>query len=197
MSEAQIVKSFGLDAGYVYATENWKYAPSIGSSGDWIKPISTFTGGVFAETFELEKFSLMAKLQYVGKGRTMHVMVTRADPNPQGYVDMGYQDIHERLDYLCVPILLKYKISLSTIEPFLAAGPRFEYLVGHPSSVVFDQFKKSEWAMTFSAGTDISISSLPKFFLEAEYNTSLMDSYQGQFVTVNDHSLEFLVGVYW
>ena len=195
LSEAQIVKSIGINAGYVYATEKWNYTEL---SGDWIDPISTFSGGVFAETYKMQRFSLLAKIQYVGKGRSVHILATRADPtSPSGYVDVGYLDLKDRLDYICVPVLLKYSLPLSKVEPFIAMGPRFEYLVGHPSSVVYDKFKTTEWSLTFSTGVDISIHPLPKFFIEAEYNTSLTDSYTGEFVTVSDHSLEFLLGVYF
>jgi hypothetical protein len=198
LCHGQIVKSVGLNAGYVYAAQDWHYAPQTGLDGSWIDPISTFTGGIFAESFDVLNFSIFAKLQYVGKGRSMNVIAMRADPNsPQGYVDLGYQVFKERLDYICVPVLLKYRIALPVVEPFIAIGPRLEYLVGHASSVVYNKFKKTGWTGTLSSGAEVSIPSFPKFFIEAEYNTSLTDSYQGEFVTISDHSIELLVGVFF
>jgi hypothetical protein len=197
VSESQIIKGFGIDVGYVYAKENFEYAPYTAGTGDGIRPISTFSGGVFAETFDMMKFSIVGKLQYVGKGGVMSVQTNIVDPSsPQAYLEMKFEDKKFRLDYLCVPVLLKYRVALPKIEPYLAIGPRFEYMVGHPSPF-YDGFKNTEWTMTYSAGADISLPSLPKLFIEAEYNTSLTDAFQDSWLTVSDHSIEFLVGVYF
>jgi hypothetical protein len=195
ITDAQILKNVGMNIGYVYAIPKWSYTLQTGLWPPLAEPISTFTGGVFAESYDVKNFSIFTKLQYVGKGRSFSAMVTRQDNSAQGYVDLGYQTFKERLDYICIPVLLKYSIPLPSVEPFIALGPRLEFLVQHPSSVTYNKFKKTEWAETLSAGAEVSIKSLPKFIIETEYNMSLTDSYHGEFLTVNDHSVEILIGV--
>jgi hypothetical protein len=80
--------------------------------------------------------------------------------------------------------------------PYLAIGPRLEYLVSYPSSVVYDDFKKMEVTGTVAIGVELSLGFFPRLLLEANYNTSLMNSYNKGSLIVSDNSMEILCGVF-
>jgi hypothetical protein len=124
----------------------------------------------------------------------MGTMVSSTNPN--GYIETGMMDIKYRLNYISVPILAKLRIETPMFVPYLAIGPRLEYLVSYPSSVVYDDFKKMEVTGTVAIGVELSLGFFPRLLLEANYNTSLMNSYNKGSLIVSDNSMEILCGVF-
>ena len=124
-------------------------------------------------------------------------METMLSPtSPLGYVDLGNKDIEYRLNYISIPILAKLRIETPMIVPYLAIGPRVEYLVSYPSSVVYDDFKKMEVTGTVAVGVELSLGLFPRFLLEADYNTSLTNSFNNGGLIVSDNSFEILYVVF-
>jgi hypothetical protein len=196
-SDAQLIRTFGLNVGYIHAKQNWDYSPQFGSDPHMSGTISGIGGGAFVEFLDIPYFGLLTKVQYIQKGRTISVMGTMvSSTNPNGYIETGMMDIKYRLNYISVPILAKLRIETPMFVPYLAIGPRLEYLVSYPSSVVYDDFKKMEVTGTVAIGVELSLGFFPRLLLEANYNTSLMNSYNKGSLIVSDNSMEILCGVF-
>ncbi|MGA3286870.1 MAG: outer membrane beta-barrel protein [Bacteroidota bacterium] len=196
-ADAQIVRTYGFNIGYVHAKQNWDYSPQLGFDPHMSGTISGIGGGAFVEFLDIPYFSLLTKVQYIQKGRTITVMETMvSSTNPNGYVDIGMADIKYRLNYISVPILAKLRIETPICVPYLAIGPRFEYLISYPSNVVYDEFKKMEVTGTVAVGMEFSLGFIPKFLLEADYNTSLTNSFNNGSLIVSDNSVEVLCGIF-
>ena len=194
--DAQIIRRVGVDLGYSHAKQIWDYAANTGITAPDIEPITGISVGVFIELFDIPYFSVMAKCQYLAKGRIISVMETALDPNSHlGYVDLGIKKNAQRLDYLSVPLLAKCRIETPQLAPYVAIGPCFEYLLNYPPTHVFSAFRKVEWTATIAMGCEISIASLPRLLVEADYNTSLTDPFKNEYVTVSDNSFEILLGI--
>jgi hypothetical protein len=197
ISNAQLIRTFGFNVGYAHAKQNWNYSAQLESDPHNTGTISGISGGAFVEFLDIPYFSLLTKVQYIQKGRTISVMGTMvSSTNPNGYIETGMMDIKYRLNYISVPILAKLRIETLMCVPYLAIGPRLEYLVSYPSSVVYDDFKKMEVTGTVAIGVELSLGFFPRLLLEANYNTSLMNSYNKGSLIVSDNSMEILCGVF-
>ncbi len=188
----QLIRAYGLQAGYVKAEQRWDYTQQSGLNASGIGPIWGFDAGAFAEFFHFPNFSLLTEVNYTQKGRTLTVMGTEIANNPQGYIDVGPQEIKQRFEYISIPVLAKLRIDVPTLAPFIAAGPSFEYLISSPYS---DVFNKAEFGLMFSAGVEFFLGVTPKLLAECRYSLSLTNTYKNEFVTVDNRVLEFLLGV--
>jgi hypothetical protein len=81
------------------------------------------------------------------------------------------------------------------IAPYLALGPRIEYLLSHPESVVYDQFNKLELGGTIAAGVQVSLGFTPELLAEISFDSNFTHAFKNENVTVNNRSFSFLVGV--
>lgn len=195
----QLVRSYGITVGPVVADQRYEYSPLSQFAPDPIYPDKLLWGvdaGAFVEFFTLPHFSVVAGLNYSQKGRIVTVIETAIDhTSPQGYVDLGPRDVTLRFHYISVPVLAKMRFETPAITPFLAAGPRFEYLVAYPSSPAYDQFKKVGVALSISAGLELSTGFSPKLLLEGTYLPSISNAYQNEIVTVTSRAAAITVGV--
>jgi hypothetical protein len=194
-SDAQLVRNYGLKAGYVKAEQRWNYTQQSGVHASGINPIWGLDAGAFVEFFGFPFFSLSSEVHFIQKGRTLTVIHMETADNPQGYIDLGMEDVKERFEYISIPILAKLRLDGPTITPFIAAGPSFEYLLSFPSSVVYDKFNKTEFAFMFSAGVELSLGLTSKLMAECRYSLGLTNMYKNEFVAVDNRVLVFLVGV--
>jgi hypothetical protein len=196
-ADAQLVRTFGFNLGYVYAKQNWDYSSQLGFDPHNTGAISGIATGVFMEFLDIPYFSLLTKVQYMQKGRTITVMETiPSSTDPKGYIDLGNEDIKYRLNYISIPILAKLRIETPMFVPYLAIGPCLEYLISYPSSIVYDDFKKMEVTGTVTVGVELSLGFIPRLLLEVNYNTSLTNSYNNGNLIVSDNSIEILCGVF-
>ena len=193
--EAQFLRSYGIKAGPVRAEQKWDYAPHTGSDDSWISPVWGIDAGVFAEFFDSGYFSLLTELHFVQRGCTFTIQRTIPADNPQGYIDLGPEEMKQRCDYLSLPVMAKLRLETGVATPYIAVGPRFEFLISNPSSVVFDNFKKFEFAATAAAGVEIDAGFTPKLLCEVSYTMGLADSFKNDNLTVKNRSLSLLVGV--
>lgn len=195
---AQVLRTYGLKVGTDVAGQQWDYSPAATLSGALGVPSSSIWGfdvGAFAEFLNVPYFSLLTEVHYTQKGRTVTILETVPANNPQGYVEVGLRDITQRLHYVSIPVMAKLRIESEVLTPFIALGPSFEYLIAYPPSPVTDQFNKAELAIAVAAGLEISLGFTPKILAEVRYIPSLTNTYKTEFVTVNNHVVEILVGI--
>jgi hypothetical protein len=91
--------------------------------------------------------------------------------------------------------MAKLRIESGTLTPYIAVGPRFELLISHPSSVVFDQLKTTELAVSVAAGAEVETGLGPKLLCEISYTMGLNDSFKNDNLTVRNRSFSLLIGV--
>lgn len=195
IAQAQFLRAYGIKAGVVRAEQKWDYSPQTGLDASGINPIWGVDAGVFAEFFDCKNFSLLTELHYVQKGSTYTITGTEPADNAQGYIETGKEDIKERCNYLSIPVMAKLRLETGKITPYIAVGPRLEFLISHPSSAVFDQLKKAEVAATASAGLEVDAGFTPHLLCEVSYTLGLTDSFKNDYLTVKNRSLSLLIGV--
>jgi hypothetical protein len=123
---AQLIRSFGVKAGAVTATQSYDYenSPDLTSLGmDYRWGV---VAGVFARTGSLSLFSLSAEVMYIQKGFRTEALV--ASPSfPDGWGETI--TITPRADYLSIPVFLHAGFDAAALSPYLFAGPRLDFLV--------------------------------------------------------------------
>ena len=194
-SQARLLRAYGLKAGFIKAEQRWHYSPQSGIDASGISPVWGFDAGGFVEFFNFPNFSLLTELRYVQRGRTVTVNVVRVADTPQGYIDLGLQEIKQRFEYISIPVLVKIHFDNEKVTPYVTLGTRFEYLISYPPSPVYDRLDKFELAAFVAAGMEVNFGFTPKLLFEFNYSQSITNSFKNEFVTVNNRSLSFLLGL--
>ena len=187
-AQAQLTRSYGIKLGLVGANETWSTIPATDTR--W-----GFTAGVYAELPYSKYLSADGEIQYTQKGMKYSIPVTTASqPDGSGQ----YYTLSPRIDYISIPILAKLRLPLPKFTPYLVVGPRFDFLIsrsGGPLDAAISQFDKMDYGLTIGAGVELN--SIFPFGLLAEfrYNPNSYDSYNNQYLSVRNRSMDFLVGV--
>lgn len=193
--DAQLLRAYSLKIGCDKAELRTDYSSQIGGNS-YKETIWGLDAGAFVEFFNYPNFSLLTEIYYIQKGRTIIIQGTMIDRNnPNGYIDVGPEEIKERFEYISIPILAKFRVNRKTITPYVAGGPSIEYLINFPGSDVYKKFNKVELAVKAVFGIELSFYSMPTFLLECRYNYSITDTYKNEFVTYRSRALELLLGV--
>jgi hypothetical protein len=102
------------------------------------------------------------------------------------------------VDYLSVPVLAKVRLSFPAITPYLIAGPRADLLLskkGDGFDAVIDKFKSTDVGGTFGLGVELHTLLPVGLLAEIRYNPSFRDAFKNEFLSVRNHSFDFLVGL--
>jgi hypothetical protein len=192
MTHAQLVRSYGIKLGTVAANQSWKYAdtPELTTSARW-----GITGGVYIELLDLPIVSVVGEIQYTQKGMRFSVPVT-TESHPEGTGQFITES--PRVDYLSIPVLAKVRLSFPAITPYLIAGPRADLLLskkGDGFDPVVDNFKSTDVGGTLGLGVELHTLLPVGLLAEIRYNPSFRDAYKNEFLSVRNHSFDFLVGL--
>lgn len=113
-------------------------------------------------------------LPVVGLGVEGSLLYSRV--NTDFYIDNGYDNEH--VDYLTLPINLKFKINLPVVKPFLFGGPEFSVRVGDSFGDTFealgDAVRGSEFRINLGAGVEL----FNKLQVTAGYNWGMTDTFK-------------------
>lgn len=195
-SSAQFIRAYGIMAGAVQSRQQWDYTPQSLTTGLDSKPLWGVAVSGFVECLDAPYVSVLTGMDYTQKGREFTVMATEVDLNsPFGYRDIGLRDYEERLHYIGVHVLAKLRLESPKATPYLAIGPRYDYLVIHPTAHVYERFKKSELSLMMVAGVELSVHNAFGLVAEFRYHSALTDAYQTDMLTISNRYMEFLVGV--
>jgi len=197
-SEAQLVKSYGFKVGLAAESQKWEFAAITTLAVD-TKIRTGIDVGVFIEWLDIPYFSVLTELHYIQKGAkcTSNVMWTIVDRNsPQGYVDQGYYSFTPRLDYLSIPLLVKFRFATPVCSAYLVVGPRIDFFLSRHGTdwlVMTNDYQKINFGGTYGIGLEQF--SLVPFNIGAEfrYSPSYQKSYTANNLTVNNQSMEFLL----
>jgi hypothetical protein len=194
-AEAQGLSTYGIKVGAIHSEQTWDYsAPPVirGSSSD---PAWGIDAGIFARASIVPNLGIGAELHYIQRGKSVSAMATMQANNPQGYVDIGVVETTFRCHYLSLPVLAQLRLGSDPVTPYIALGPRVEYLLSFPGSPVYSQFNKWEFGATCALGIELSLGFTPRLLGEISYNTNFTHSFTNENVTVGNQSFSFLLGV--
>jgi hypothetical protein len=134
---------------------------------------------------------MLTQLEYTQKGMIEEFMATDENGN---LLESG--KIESTLNYLSLPISVKYTIPIPKIIPYLIAGLRYDYLLNYESIIdapglqvgsetsdpqvlentIYDDFKRSVFGAQFGIGLEIDVLSFVKPWVEFRYNIDLTNS---------------------
>ena len=192
-ANGQLIKSFGAKVALTSADQRFDNAafPDLVT-----KRRLGFNIGGFVEWLNIPYFSVITQMEYAQRGAGVEFVVTSS----QGPDPIGHITLYSRLDYLSVPVLAKITFPAGVVSPYVIAGPRLDILLGYDSDQgtsnhLYDGFKKS--VIGGSAGIGVETKSmLPvTLILEARYNFDFADSFDNQFLRVNNNAFDFWLGV--
>lgn len=195
---SQKLDGYGAKLGLVVANQTWNYAQPTNFTPT---PRSGVGFGGFIEYSFKPGINFMIELDYVQKGFTADVVTT----TPADQVDTGgggpgtttqTTTIKPRVDYLSLPVTIKFVYNSNIISPYVFAGPRLDYMIGRNSDgAVFDIFHKWDAGILIGGGFGIYSQSRFSGLIEIRYSPSFTPAYKSDQVTVKNTSFEVLVGI--
>jgi hypothetical protein len=137
---------------------------------------------------------VLAEFEYVQKGmRDQWFEITPGGEEIRGpWLD-------NRVDYLSIPVLIKYVVPVGDFRPFVSAGPRVDIRIGSRCQpdpfgpIVWDYIYDDLERIDFGADAALGIDT-PWLSLEGRYNYAFQPSFRSGFITVRNRSYQVLVG---
>ncbi len=160
ISTAEAQLRFGIRAGV--NVSDLSFSKDIMKSSN----VAGFTGGVMAE-FMIPGLGVGVDgaLMYSRHGSKLKFKdVTEIAGNVVGLGNSKTQ----KLDYIEIPLNLKYKFTLPIVKPYLFIGPSFAFLVGNNIS---EEFKKRKFDTSINLGAGLEL--LNKVQVSVQYGWGL------------------------
>jgi len=189
----QSIRSYGFKLGTVAADQSFSYH-------DLSFPISLETekrwgidAGMYVEFLTTAPASILGEVHYIQKGYGVTVGVTTAESPDIA----GYKTIYRRIDYLSIPVFLKFRYEAGTFTPYVIGGPRVDLFLGEFEEE-YDSpidYKSADFGVSVGLGTEIAFGSAPTGLLEFRYSPDITNAYEGDFVDIRSFSFEILLGV--
>ena len=193
---ASTLKHYGIKIGLTSAYQEF----SFDLSNVDLKRKNGLNAGIFIELLDFSNFCILAQLEYTQKGISGDMNGTDEEGN-----DLQFT-IESRLDYLSVPISVKYTIPIQGFTPYVITGLRYDYLMNYnsteePGSVgaeeptgyldfIYDEFRKSVFGAQFGVGVSLDFISVIKPYIEFRYNIDLTNSLKLEESTAKNNSYD-------
>ncbi len=156
-----------------------------GLNGDYVVDLESLSGARFGAFLCLDLsggLKLQPELYYVRKGASYETTGV--------YESIAYTlEADMMLDYIEIPLLLKYVVHSGSLEPFFFAGPYYAFQLAAKSEMVLsfegysdtvaekkdmEEIKSSDFGLVFGAGLNIPLGRLD-LILDARYSIGLSD----------------------
>ena len=193
--DAQLLRGYGLKAGLTSANE----AYHLGSLPQFeTKRRVGFCIAAYAEWLNLSALSVVTQLEYTQRGVGWELKTLRV--GPRGFEQISSQVSYARVDFISLPILIKLRLPVGSIQPFLLAGPRIDHLLGYTSadwSLIdpYSSFDQNVLGGSVGGGVE-SVELLPvDVVMEFRYNHDFVNSYENPVLTVRKNAFDFWLGV--
>jgi hypothetical protein len=163
---------FGVKVGGSWATQEWIW-PTTEFDTD-LDFRTGFRAGAYAD-FELTPWlSFVPEIHYVQMGAR--------------YVEVEALDL--RYDYVAIPLLLKAKVRLHSLSPYVYGGPRADIFAGSQVCPGWtDELDRVDLGVDLGAGLEIS-----RFLLEFRYSVSFTDSWSHSGIEIRNSAYGLLIG---
>lgn len=104
--------------------------------------------GVFGEWLDLPMFSLLTEVAYVQRGMKNDVLDIDNDRTIE---------FDNRIDYISISVLPKYKISLVAASIYIACGPRIDYKQRVADDTIWQEEGTDDYLQDVNIGGDIAL----------------------------------------
>jgi len=191
---SQTIDTYGIKLGLALSNHKWEYNTSPSFNLNWDNNYG-ITARVFADISFLSFLNMEGEIGYVPKGVKYKIPITTIT-QPDGTGE--YVNVNNKLNYLSISLLAKYKYHLGLFTPYIILGPEFNYLLSKTIdkgfAIVYDQFRKNLWGFTVGVGSEIKL--LPiNLLIEYRYSRDLTNSYELSTIDIKNYSHTFLIGV--
>lgn len=132
----------------------------------------SLTGGVFYYFAFSDRFGINAEINFVKEGSVLPNAFTKLQIG-----DTSTSSAENILYYVSVPLLIKINFKFNSFIPFIAIGPRFDWLIEY-STLGYkpdQELDKIDYGISFGLGTRYSINNKLEGIIEARYNKSIKD----------------------
>ena len=148
--------------------------------------------GVFGEWLDLPMFSLLTEVAYVQRGMKNDIQI----------IDAGMTEKDNRIDYLSISVLPKYKMSFVVASIYIAAGPRIDYKLRVADDTIWAEDGAEDYLKDVNIGGDIALGiDFNRFSGEFRYSRDFTPCFDNEGlegaepVEVINSSFGFLFGV--
>lgn len=193
-ADAQMQVSYGIKLGYGSTFHDITYTHFDVTRGR----VPALSAGLFAEGTISSFFSAILQVEYAQRGFTEDFIVT----GPEGPSPIGTQTLTVKIHYLSVPLLIKFRLPLEPLSPYVLVGPRADFKLGHSSEglpftgIFWSEYLKLVPGATFGAGATLSGVLPVTLLFEFRYNMDLKNTYQTGFLRVRNNAYDFWFGVH-
>lgn len=175
----------------------------------YIKPIAQFTAGVHYEQALSRHWSVVTGAQYTSRGFGM-----REQMNVDLFgIDLPIgASLETRLNYIEVPLMLKYNFTESGVSPYVKAGasgayaldgkitPKVDAIISWslpeiPINLNNDIYNRFDVSGIVGAGVSIPVNTSGAFQIEGTYRHSLNDMFLDNITDIRIKSHGFSVGI--
>ncbi|MFH1740886.1 MAG: outer membrane beta-barrel protein [bacterium] len=172
---AQVCGPVGIKIGALCSDQAFQGAFSIRST----KRIPQVGIAVFAQWFRASRFSLLTQLELAQRG----TQVTELIPTAPFEREISHVSLRNKLQYVSMPILLRWSQSSDGLDVYALIGPRIDYLLHYSSQNHYLDGAYADFKRTLlgaSIGVGLESERLFPFILLAElrYDFDLFSSTQ-------------------
>lgn len=133
-AHAQLLKSYGVKVGANWSTANIAFTEQASPPNWEIGTIRRpgFNAAIFVEGLKFSAFSLVAQAEYAKRGfdEKRAVFVETEVPGVgRIYAAVGGLYATTILNYVSIPVLIKWQSPVKTTKPYLLFGPKLDFLV--------------------------------------------------------------------
>ena len=185
--QAAAAASWGVKGGGTLAGQRFEWAG--GSVWEFDGRVGVHIG-VVVEWNLTPQLDVVAEAIYVQKGMTEEItMLHPDDPVPFESITLD-----NRLDYLSLPVLVKFRLFRGPVHPYVAVGPRVDVLLARggepPYEELYDDFSSLDLGLDLVAGLRIH-----GVLLEARYSTTHTESLAHEEVAATNSAVLISLGV--
>ncbi|MFO7445116.1 MAG: outer membrane beta-barrel protein [Ignavibacteriaceae bacterium] len=191
VTEAQLIRGYGLKIGGTVANQVWD-----NSTGINLDPENKlgFNIGAFAEFLDVPFFSVVGEINYVRKTNKDELSVTTVD-NPEGTGEI--RDYETGASFLNISLLGKLRTNLVLLSPYIIAGPKIDITLDKINDFDMpDSFNSELIGMKAGIGTEINLVAVT-LLAEFIYDFNFNPLYDSDFLEIKTSSFDFRIGVYF
>jgi hypothetical protein len=197
ISISQPIRDWGIKLGIASSSQHWDYGADAASINFNQNPQNKIglDAGLFIEWFHDPHFSLLTELRYIQKG-------FKDEETSQVYDPLTYPSSHDTLmtfkpsiNYLSIPIVLKYRFELGPVDPYFILGPRIDFLVSTQSDglgLVLDNLSQTDYGVNLGFGLEYSSFIGSTIGLEFQYSPSFHHVFDNGYLKVQNNTFEVL-----
>jgi len=187
-AHSQIKSNFGFKFGFVSSEQKWE--STNGQNLDELyKAKEGMKIGIFYESNIYSHLWGLVEFNYAQKGSKYEFLIT-----DQYGLKINYFDWVQKVDYLEVPLLIKYEINTEIITFYPILGIRFDYLVYRKAFSIANQKNLKNWIFGYTYGIGFEVKqpiSIP-FKFEFRHNPDITTMSKSESLELRNVTIEFI-----